>query len=292
MSFAVLRLSKLGDPEDTFDVNFKLNKNKFVDKWKACVLEAKEKNYNISEPWAMYNISDSIDKEFLKKKLNNLMREIDKVEKVFDIQLHDVNDQDTLNKIHSIFEQHHGKLDTWITNKLFKHKDKEFRNNFSQINQTVHAIEGYGGSPKIRIVWFDLPKNKTFSEDDYDLFTNKRTFGSLYHLYCDVGKNIESLSEDNDDHHHDVVPNIHFSADCVAYFCTDSDEATNVREQTHKNYLTNNKKMLESKGYLTSDKKLTTGRIEIAKLQTDLSEQDFLKQIKRYNNIQSFFLHG
>ena len=107
-----------------------------------------------------------------------------------------------------------------------------------------------------------------------------------------MGKNIESLSEDNDNHHHDVVPNIHFSADCVAYFCTDSDEATTVREQTHKNYLTNNKKMLESKGYLTSDKKLTTGRIEIAKLQTDLSEEDFLKQIKRYNNIQSFFLHG
>ena len=291
MKYAILRLSKKENHLETFDLKFKLENNSFVCKWIDCVLEAQQKGYNISERDAIYNISDDINAEFYIKKLNRLINDIDKVQKIFGLQIKNKDDQDTLNKIHAIFEQHHGKLDTWKTNKLFENKDANFRNTFSEINQTIHALEGSGGSPKIRIVWFDLPKTKTFTNEDYDIFTNQRTFGSLYHLYCDVGKNIEDLTEDNDDHHHDVVPNLHYSADCVAYFCEDSNEQTEERVKAHKNYIIDNKNYLESKGYNISDKKLTTGRIEIGKLETNLTKEDFLSKIKEYNNIQSFILY-
>lgn len=290
MKNATLRLSDSNNSSRYFDLNFKLEQNHFVKKWTACVLEAQQRQYQISEPWAIYNINPTIDNNFIKANLNRLIQLVDKEEKLFGLQITDIDDQDTLNKIHSIFEKHHGKLDEWRNNPLFNGKSDNFRKNLSEINQLVHMCEASNGSPKIRIVWFDLPKINKFDENDYELFTNKRTFGSLYHLYSDVGKNIEALAEDDDDHHHDLVPNIHYSADCVCYFCDDTEQEVNDRIAMQKNYVKTNADYLAEKGYGADDKRLTTGKIEIAKLQTDLTKSQILNTLKQFNHIQSFFL--
>jgi len=290
MKNATLRLSSTTDSSNYFDLHFVLQQNHFVKKWIKCVLEAQQKQYQISEPWAIYNINDTINKDFVKTRLNSLIQEVDKEEKLFGVTIDDLDDQDTLNKIHSIFELHHGKLDEWKNNPLFKGKSDNFRKNLSEINQFVHACETIGGSPKIRVVWFDLPKINRFSQEDYKLFTNKRNFGSLYHLYCDVGKNIEALSEDADKHHQDVVPNLHFSADCICYFLDDSDSKVTQMNNTHRKYIIENEEYLHSRGYHKNDPRLTTGRIELAKLDMEMDKLDLLKELKKYNNIQSFWL--
>ncbi len=290
MKNATLRLSNLANSSQYFDLEFKLEQNSFVKKWIKCVLEAQQKQYPISEPWALYNINDTLNKDFVKLNLNRLMQEVDKEEKLFGLTIDDINDQNILNKIHSIFEMHHGKLDEWKSNPLFKGKSEKFRKNLSEINQFVHACETIGGPPRIRIVWFDLPKVNTFTEEDYKLFTNKRNFGSLYHLYSDVGKNIEALSEDNDEHHHAVVPNLHFSADCVCYFVNDTDDQVTRMNDEHQKYIIKNQTYLSSQGYHKNDPKLTTGRIELAKLDMNISQEDLLIELKKYNNIQSFWL--
>ena len=218
MKYATLRLSKEKDATDYFDLKYKIIDNDFTRKWVNCVLEAQQKQYNISEPWAIYNINKRLNPDFILKNLNDLIDKVDAEKFLFGFKLESIKDQDKLNKIHSIFEQHHGKLDQWKNNPMFRDTSPEFRKNLSEINQFIHACESSQRDPKIRIVWFDLPKVHQFTNNDYGLFTNRRRFGSLYHLYSDVGKNIESLAVDNDDHHHDVVPNIHFSADCIAYF--------------------------------------------------------------------------
>ena len=160
----------------------------------------------------------------------------------------------------------------------------------SEINQFVHACEGIASTPKIRIVWFDLPKTKLFSDADYDLFTNKRKFGSLYHLYCDVGKTIESLATDNDDDHHDIVPNLHYSADCVVYFQSDSDEQVKLVEEKYKKYVQDNKEYIQTKGYDIQNKQLTAGRIELASLVPTMTEKELLTKAKNFDNIQSLSL--
>ena len=290
MKNVILRLSVKDDYSSYFDLKFTLLENSFVPKWIGRVMEAQQNQYPISEPWAMYNINDDFNGEFVKENLNRLMKEVDREHKLFDLQVEDLNDQDLLNKIHSIFEETHGGLDEWKANPIFKNKSPMFRKNLSEINQFVHACESLGGTAKIRLVWFDLPKTKVFDDDDYDLFTNKRKFGSLYTQYCDVGKNIESLAEDNDDHHHGVVPNLHYSADCVCYFHDDSDDDVIGRENVYKEYVANNKNYLSKNGYQPNDKSLTTGRIELARLDSDLSKEELLEKIKKYNHIQSFFL--
>ncbi len=274
-----------------FVLQFKLLQNSFVEKWIECVLEAKSKGYQISEPWAMYNLNESMNDEFILNNLNRLIAEVDAIEPLFNIRLKDIKDQDGLNHIHSIFEKHHGKLDEWKHNPLFSGKPDSFRKNISEVNQFVHACESKNtSSPKIRITYFDLPKYKRFTDDDYKLFTNKKNFGSLYHLYCDVGKNIESLARDNDIHHHDVVPNLHYSADCVVFFTENSNEDAVKLTENHKDYIINNKKYLKEHGYDHDSKLLTTGKIELATLVNTTSEKNLLQKLKNYDTIQQLEL--
>jgi hypothetical protein len=290
MEYATLRLSDRNDHNKYFDLKYKLKQNSFTEKWIDCVLEAQQNQYPISEPWAIYNLNDNLNNEFIKDRINKLIADVDSVCELFGFRIDSISDQETLNRIHAIFEEHHGKLDEWKSNPLFRDKPASFRKNLSEINQFVHVCESSEGSPKIRVVWFDLPKTKRFDDSDYALFTNKRKFGSLYHLYTDVGKNIEALSEDNDQHHHDIVPNLHYSADCVSYFCDDTQEQVDSTENKHRQYIEQNKDLLEQKGYTTDDKRLTTGRIEIGSLQTDMSNTQILENMKDFNHIQSFFL--
>ena len=290
MKNVILRLSNSIEANKVFDLNFKILDHPFAQKWINCVLEAQQKQYPISEPWAIYNINSKMNPEFVKNNINKLIQQVDSVEKLFGVQLQDINDQDTLNRIHAVFEKHHGKLDEWKSNPLFKNKPTDFRKNLSEINQFVHACESIKGTPKIRVVYFDLPKTETFSDSDYKLFTNKRKFGSLYNLYCDVGKPIESLAIDNDSHHHDIVPNLHYSADCVIYFHTDNDDHVEKIQQKYQNYINENKDYIETKGYDLTSNKLTTGRIEIARLETQMTEKQVLTKLKHFDKIQSLIL--
>jgi len=290
MEYATLRLSQRNDHTQYFDLKFKLIQNTFTKKWIERVLKAQQNQCPISETWAIYNLNNHLDHNFIKNNLNRLINEVDQEHELFRVQIKDVDDQDALNKIHAIFEETHGQLEQWKNNPIFKNKSKMFRKNLSEINQLVHACENIGGSRRIRVVWFDLPKYKTFTADDYKLFTNTKKFGSLYHMYCDVGKNIEDLSKDNDNHHHDFVPNLHYSADCLIEF-NDRDEKTVIElEKKYQDYISNNQDVLGAKGYESDDPRLTTGRIEIARLQTELEQGQILEKLKNYDNIHAFFL--
>ena len=104
MQYVNLRLSDSKDHKKFFDLKFRLLDHKFVNKWVGCVLQAQQKQYPISEPWAMYNLNDSMNAEFIKNNLNRLIKQIDSVEKLFGVQLDSIDDQDTLNKIHDYFQ--------------------------------------------------------------------------------------------------------------------------------------------------------------------------------------------
>ena len=93
--------------------------------------------------------------EFVKNNINRLIQKVDSVEKLFDLQLQDINDQDTLNKIHAVFENNHGKLDEWKLNPLFKNKPNDFRKNLSEINLKKDEFIFHAGTKE-----FD---NKIFS---------------------------------------------------------------------------------------------------------------------------------
>lgn len=282
-----VRLSKSQNYCETFDLNFKLVPSPFLDKWIDRFLHAQQRQDPISEPWAFYNLNQDWNEERVVQFINEKIEYCNsRVPNMFTKQLSSVKDQDCLNYIHSVFELEHGQLDKWQTNPRVA--DASVRNALSHINQTVHRAESLGQNPRIRCVWFDLPKTERFTSQDYKLFTNKVDFGGVYTLYADVGKNVESLSRDNDNHHHDFVPNLHYSSDfLITFYDTDGVK----QKQLYDNYVKDNTNYFTSLGYDANDVRLTTGRIKIAQL--DYKTKDaILKSVSEYNNIQSVNIHG
>ena len=287
----LVRFTKTNNHNDCYDLQFSLEQNTFVPKWIDRINHAKHRQDPISEPWAIKGLNNNnLSLENCRIRLNELIDKVNAHEKLFDKKLDDVNDQDTLNNIHAVFEKHHGKLDEWLTNPMFINKPKEFREWLSQRNQFVHLCEGQRSMPNVRIVWFDLPKTETFDNSDYELFTNQREFGTIYSLYADVGKNIESLAEDNDAHHHDFVPNLHYSADCKILLGTSDETLIAFKELSYSHYIQDNQNYLAEKGFKTDDIRLTTGHIPIAKLTTSKSDKQILQELSEYDLVQDLIL--
>lgn len=284
---AILRLTNKDNYTDVYDLEFDLIPSSFLPKWIDRYLEAKQRQDTISEPWAFYNLNNEWSPA---KIIDFLNYHIDCCNQLspgmFARKLTNINDQDTLNQIHSVFELHHGKLDEWKSNDLLKDNPK-LRDHLSHINQTVHRCESNDSKGRIRIVYFDLPKTETFSLNDYNLFTDAIEFGGLYTIYADVGKNLESLARDNDDYHHDFVPNLHYSVDCAVKFYNDNGIE---KKKMYQEFLKNNWQYFANKGYTQNDPRLTTGNIKLAQLRYT-SEQKILNDLKNYNRIQDLILY-
>jgi len=287
----VVRLSKNDDPTYTYDLIFVLHKGNFLQKWINRMLAAQQRQDPISEPWALYHINDYWSNEYTVEFINqNIQRCNEIYPGMFQRIVTNINNQDDLNYIHGVFELHHGQLDAWKNNPIFsKEHGNELRQCLSHINQTVHRCESnLNKNPRIRVVYFDLPKTEKFTDEDYKEFTNDVEFGGLYTLYADVGKNLESLSRDNDKHHHDFVPNLHYSADFVIKFYNNSGLESTIK---YKNFLDENWDYFLKKGYTEkTDPRLTTGSIKLGQL-VYTNKDTVLKNMKKFNNIQSAFLY-
>tara|TARA_Y100000114_G_C11742560_1_gene319792 strand:- start:386 stop:1270 length:885 start_codon:yes stop_codon:yes gene_type:complete len=284
-NYLAVRLSNQNDPTDVFDLTFKFKNHPFVARWQKQFLISQQRQDPISEPWAIYGNNFWTDQKIVEH-INHWMEKCNAIHPgLFDCKLTDRNDQDKLNYIHSIFEKHHGKLDEWISKPMFQGpKGYELRDALSKVNQAVHRVEST--SLKIRVVYFDTPKTELFDSQDYQLFTTSKQFGGLYTLYADVGKNLDSLAEDEDDHHHDFVPSLHFSSDFVVRFVDDTGESLDRSVET---YLNNNMDVIKSAGYQKGDIRLTPGSIHLADLL--YSDRDaIVDKVKMYDNIQSVFL--
>ena len=283
-----IRLSSSTDHTKILDLEFNLVYSSFLPKWINCMLHAQQRQDSISEPWAFYNLNNQWTEQHTLDFLNSNIQRCNQIHAgLFDRTIQSTHDQDTLNYLHSIFELHHGQLDAWKTNTIFDNEHgNELRQCLSHINQTIHRCEGQGGNPKLRVVYFDLPKTETFDTQDYEQFTHTVDFGGVYTCYADVGKNLESLATDDDDHHHDFVPNLHYSADFYVQFYN----STGVdKANKYKNYYKQNRTYFDGLGYAHNDVRLTTGAIKLAQLKYD-NEQHTLSQISDYDNIQSAYL--
>ena len=289
MKNITVRLSKKDNYQDTYDLNFDLVSSSFLPKWIDRYLHAQQRQDPISEPWAFYNLNDQWTEQYTVDFLNQNIDACNNIHpNMFTKNIINVNDQDTLNYLHSVFELHHGQLDTWQTNPIFQNEHgDQLRQCLSHINQTIHRCEGHNINAKIRVVYFDIPKTETFTKEDYSLFTDSIDFGGVYTLYADVGKNLESLAVDGDDHHHDFVPNLHYSVDFGIRFHDDDGKS---KKLLYKNYFDNHVDYFCNKGYTDNDPRLTTGAIKLAQLQYK-SKQAILDEVSKYNNIQSVFVY-
>jgi hypothetical protein len=182
--------------------------------------------------------------------------------------------------------QHHGKLDEWLTNPLFKNADPNLRIWLSNINQLVHRVEHRNsGNKRICVTWYDLPKTKTYDDSDYKYFVDTVEFGGLYLLYADIGKDLWSLTRDDDQTFDDFVPFTHYSSDFVVkFFDVNGQQALEKREQ-YQNYFLKYEMQFNSLGWHRDDVHLKPGAAKVAQLQYGTREE-LLNDIFEYDYVQ------
>lgn len=125
--------------------------------------------------------------------------------------------QDCLNYLHSIFEQYHGLLDQqnseyWNTAPL------SVRKALADLNLAVHRCESAMSFVRPRVVctWYGMPKIKKLDiELQKEFGTPEIKFGTVYLNYCEIGKTVEDLANDNDKYIGDDAfrPFSYYSAD-------------------------------------------------------------------------------
>jgi len=125
--------------------------------------------------------------------------------------------QDCLNYLHNIFERYHGLLDQQNTE--FWHSAPEpVRRALAELNLAVHRYESSSRTnhPRIVCTWFGMPKTHKLDPTlQHTYGSSEIKFGTVYLNYCEIGKTVEDLAQDNDKYIGDDAfrPFSHYSAD-------------------------------------------------------------------------------
>lgn len=130
--------------------------------------------------------------------------------------------QDCLNYLHNIFERYHGLLDAQ-TSDYWQRAPDSVRQALANLNIAVHRCESAisGNSARFVCTWFGMPKLYTLDPKLQSVFGESQIrFGTVYLNYCEIGKTVEDLANDNDSYIADEAfkPFSHYSADFNVQF--------------------------------------------------------------------------
>jgi hypothetical protein len=138
--------------------------------------------------------------------------------------------QDCLNYLHNIFERYHGLLDQQ-TSEYWHSAPTTVQQALANLNLAVHRCETALGSsaPRFVCTWFGMPKTQQLDIDTMMRWGELEIkFGTVYMNYCEIGKTVEDLAQDNDIYigNDAFKPFGHYSADFNVAFYS--------QELTHK----------------------------------------------------------
>lgn len=200
----------------SFTLEFSILQHEVAQTWAAKVIEGSK--YNLDDPKRFYGFGSKEAQEL--DALQRIWSDIETInayEQIVDRTLTNVNDQDTLNYLHNIFERYHGLLNQQDT-EWWKNAPDSVHRALARLNIDVHRCEAVsrGNPPRFVCTWWNMPKHLELSLADMSSIGELETkFGSVYLNYVEIGKTLEDLSIDNDHYIGDDAfqPFIRYSAD-------------------------------------------------------------------------------
>lgn len=253
--------------ESTLILTYKLRTHSLVDKWINLVTKA-QAQYQIDAPDRFYGFGPiSTQVQNALNEINSCIATINQHKIIINRSLTRIDNQDTLNYLHHVFEMYHGLLDQqthdyWLTSPI------NVRQALANLNVLVHKCESItrGANPRHVVTWYGLPKTETLNVGDYRLFEQDVTFGTVYLNYVEIGKTLEDLANDNDKYIADDAfqPFRHYSADFAVKFW--NGRQTNKERDILKEYYEKNKEFFIRKRLPRDHPLLTSGTIPVADL--------------------------
>lgn len=270
---------------DSVVLHYKLRTNPIVPKWINKLIQAQEK-YSIDDPARFYGFGDKQSQiDYALTKINQCIDIINSHQKIIHRSMIDINDYDTLNYLHNIFEVYHGLLDQQ-THEFYLSAPDEVKQALADLNILVHRCESVARPAETRhvVTYFGLPKTEQLQIGDYKFFTDQLTAGTVYLNYVEIGKTLEHLAVDNDHYISDDAfkPFRYYSADFLILFTdSDSDRILEKRDMIKK-YYDANIDFFTSKGLYKDHPYLSPGKIPLADLDEPVANVLQLLHTRQY----------
>jgi hypothetical protein len=200
---------------------YRLRNNPIVPKWIERV-QAAQRLYEIDDTQRFYGFGKLEEQQnHALLSINKCVELINSFEHIIDRTVTDINDQDTLNYLHNIFERYHGLLDQQNTD-YWNRAPHQVRKALADLNIAVHRCETAvrGAEPRHVVTWFGLPKTELLDEIDYTYAVHAWDPGTVFLNYVEIGKTLGDLATDNDEYIAEGAfqPFRHYSADFVVRF--------------------------------------------------------------------------
>lgn len=252
---------------------------------------------NIRERWPLDHPDrfygfDSLEQE-QQRALTQIQKCVDVInshQPIIERTLTDINDQDTLNYLHSIFEQYHGLLDQQ-NHEFWLSAPDSVKKSLAELNLAVHRCESTYRTNRPRIVctWFGMPKTNTVPQEYFYRYGQLcPPFGSVCLNYVEIGKTLEDLTQDNDKYISDDAfkPFNYYSADFVIRFFEETLDEVSEKLKSMKQYYLSHQDFFSNQGITEfNDPRLLPHRLPVAQLVETMPREDLLQQIQRQQYI-------
>ena len=268
---------------DAMTLDFALRPNNLAQRWVKKVRAAQRLKYSIDQPDRFYGFGTLA--EDTQHAIDHINQQIDIVNQhqlIIDRRMTDVNDQDTLNYLHHVFENYHGLLDQQH-HEFWQQAPESVRQALARLNTAVHRCESVsrGHDRRAVITYYGLPKKHSLVDHDYDLIERDWKFGTVHLCYVEIGKTLSDLSQDDDQYISDEAfkPWNHYSADFVIQFNDSDPDSMQHKENLMWRYYDQHRDFFQSQGFDRQHPALKMGIFPVADLITDLNQSIIVERL-------------
>jgi len=246
---------------------------------------AMREQYPLDNPDRFYGFDSqgqAEDKALLQ--IQRTCAEINSWNNLIEKTIESVHDQDTLNYLHNVFEQWHGLLDQIPEHPIYGRFPVHIRQSLANLNIDVHRCESVsrGNRPRFVCTWYGLPKTQTISDELLQYGTLNPKFGSVCLNYCEIGKTLEDLTQDNDNYISDAAfrPFNHYSADFNVRMHEETADYLAEKLCRMQDYYNQHRDFFFDQGFTTfQDPRLVPLRFPVAELIETLPRTQLIQQI-------------
>jgi hypothetical protein len=253
-------------------------------------------DYPLDHPDRFYGFNSS-DEEVNRAEhyIQSCIDTINSYQKIVERPFTNYQDQDCLNYLHNIFERYHGQLDQQNT-EFWHQAPDEVRHALANLNLAVHRCESItqDARPKFICTWYGMPKTLHIPQEYMLKYgTMSSFFGTIYLSYCEIGKTLEDLANDQDVYVGDDMfkPYDFYSADFIVKFRDDTVDEIQTKLTQMQEYYNTHQDFFKSRGYTTfDDPRLLPLRFPVAQLVETMPRDQLLREIQQRQYVKRVYI--